>query len=902
MGLFDYYSRSNTFVYDSFMINLNYIDSLVFRVYSTDSLERIDSLVKVKNIISELNGTIYIDMPFNKSGLKDFKQYPIFVSDEDSYVYFNDPMIQDSTLLPESFYFRIDPFRFDSIRSFSTAGMKFQGNLVSAGIFPPINEPLTVLPDYSLGFVHKTPPDGYPIYGGKATFTDTVRLSNDGFTGSGKLDYLASRSNSGKYIFYPDSLVAEATGFKSLEDPEQYNFPYAFADTVYQQWDIASDIMTVTNPLDSFEMYRDAHFDGILTLNPGRMGGAGSFFFGGSEISSDYFSFHYADLVADSADFYLRKDADTLVFQSNGYFAKVDFAQQHAWFNHAYENNYVEFPYNSFIANLDEVEWFMDEDRIVLFSDLSENYQALDTLNEYDLIDYSLKGPEFISIAGDPDSAIRFFAGKATYNLNSYNIDVEEVKLIKSADAAIFPNNGYVQIMRDGGLATLQEARIIADTLIKYHLIYGAEVDIVSRHIYYAKGYTDYVDRNKTRQPIYMMRIEVNSNGVTNGFGDMEPTEIFFLSPEYFFTGQISFTADREFLTFSGGYRINEDCVGQEDKWVNFEKNIDPDNIFFDIDESSRDLNDNKVRFGLAYDEAERNYYPLILQPTRNPSDEVLMEAFGQIDYDTATRSFRVGEQITAIDGKRDSNYVVLNTDRCILEGEGMLDMGMKMNNFEVTGAGIFRHLIIPDSTYLDASVLLNFYFDEPALEMMIDSLRMVNSVITNPGEGNFPLLLRKMLGYNRSAKLVTELSLYGQMEKMPKELEHSIIFSDLKMKWDSDRRSFISYGPIGIGYIAGVPVNKYVNGYVQIEKIRGSGSVEFYLQLSKDQWYYFNYQNGILQAISSDMSFNDYLTQLKPTKRVLNPESDTEYYEYVISTRRKVTDFLRKMERAEAP
>ena len=110
MGLFDFYSRNNTFVYDTFMIHMNYIDSLVFNVYSHDSLNRKDSLIRVQNIINELNGRIYIDQPFNKSGLKDFPEYPMFISDEDSYVYFNRKDIQDSTLLPETFYFKLDPY------------------------------------------------------------------------------------------------------------------------------------------------------------------------------------------------------------------------------------------------------------------------------------------------------------------------------------------------------------------------------------------------------------------------------------------------------------------------------------------------------------------------------------------------------------------------------------------------------------------------------------------------------------------------------------------------------------------------------------------------------------------------------------------------------------------------
>ena len=70
----------------------------------------------------------------------------------------------------------------------------------------------------------------------------------------------------------------------------------------------------------------------------------------------------------------------------------------------------------------------MDEDRIELFSDLSTNYQALDTLSDLDLIDYNLSGPEFISSDDHPDSIMRFFAGKANYNLNTFEIDVEKCK------------------------------------------------------------------------------------------------------------------------------------------------------------------------------------------------------------------------------------------------------------------------------------------------------------------------------------------------------------------------------------------------------------------------------------------------------------------------------------------
>lgn len=903
MGLFDFYSRNSIFVYDSFMIKMNDIDTMAFRVYSTDSLNRIDTIIKVKNIITGLNGTIYIDKPFNKSGLKKFEEYPKFVTDESSYVYFNSSDIQDSTLYPENFYYKVEPFELDSILTFSTEGIKFEGTLTSAGIFPPIHEPLIVRSDYSLGFEHKTPPDGYPIYGGKGTFTSLIKLDNNGFTGNGKLGYLSSSSYSDHFVFYPDSLVTDSGyRFKILESPVKYDFPYAYGDSVNIRWNVAdTNLMLVNTPQrDSFDIYDAARLSGLLTLTPQSMGGKGSFYFEKSEIRSKDFDFKYSELTADSADFFLRKDYDTLVFRSNGYFARIDFASQKGEFEHLYNNSYVEFPYNKFRSTLDEVDWEMEQDKIFLRSNLSGNYQSLDTLDDLHLIDYRLSGPEFVSIEDDPDSVLRFFAGEASYDLNSFTIDVDSVKLIKVGDAAIFPNNGYVKILRDGGIYTLHNAIIIADTLNKYHRIYDADINIISRHWYYAKGYSDYVDRLGTAQPIYFYRISVNNRGVTSGYADLKESDIFFLSPEYYFMGQINLEADKKFLNFFGGYRINEDCVGQEDKWVSFVQYINPDNIYFKIGENTLDTKQQPAKFGLALSHETWNFYPLVLQSTENPGDEVLINATGTIRYDTTSMAYKVGQRLPEGVSYGDSNFVKLNTRRCILDGYGTFNLGLGFKMFKMVAAGKFSHLIVPDSTYLKTAMLMDFYFDNIALNMMIDSLRLINSYKNMSGEGYTPVLITQMMGIEKSRRLIVEMSLYGQMKKMPDALKNTFLFSDVRLKWDSRSHSFVSQGPIGISQIAGVPVNKYVQGYVQVKKSRTSPEVSFYLQLNDRQWYFFNFQNGIMQVLSSDNVFNDYLSELKPNKRILNGNSTEKYYEFVTTTRRKVVDFLREMETIE--
>lgn len=900
MGLFDFYSRNNTFIYDTFMINMNYIDSLSFKVYTLDSLMRRDSLIRVQNIVRDLNGRIYIDQPFNKSGLKNFPEFPMFISNEDSYVFYNYRDIQDSTLLPETFYFKLDPFKLDSIGTYSTEGMEFDGTMVSAGIFPNFRQPLKVMPDFSLGFEHNTPAEGYPVYGGKGTFSDTIFINKNGISGSGLLNYLSATVSSNNFIFYPDSLVSTSKNFQIAESPDVYNFPFAQGDTVDIKWLIDTNVMAISNREKPFTLYKDSWLQGMLYLNPGYLHGDGSFHFSKSEIQSANIDFRYNDLVADSAKFFLRKDVDTLVFKSLGYLAKIDFAQQKGWFDHIYDNSFVEFPYNKFTSNLDEAEWDMTEDKIYLLSDLSGAYSALDTLDPYSLIDYKLSGPEFISTDPNPDSVIRFFAGKATYDLNNFTIDVEQVRMVKAADAAIFPSNEFLKILRDGGIHTLKNARIILDTLTKYHEIIDAQVDILNKQRYVASGYVNYVDRNMTKQSVFIQRITQNAEGVSTGLGVLEPTDVFFLSPEYFFTGEISFFANKKFLFFSGGYRINEDCIGQEGKWVSFAKFIDPDSIYFEINEKSMIVDQGNARFGIAYSEETAKYYPLVLAPLKNPQDEILIEARGNIAFDAENNSYFVMQGGLSKKEVSEGNFVSLNLDRCLLEGNGMFPLGVSSNVFGVQAGGSFRHLIIPDSTYLNVSLLLNFFFDQKAFSIITDSIRIANTNLKKTGLGQFPLFVSKLLTASESEKLNTELNLYGQVKKMPDQLNHAIIFSDVKFKWDVESRSFISQGPIGIGFINGQSINKYVNGYIQIEKNRGGSSISFYLKLNKSQWYFFTYRNGILQFISSDYTLNDYIETLPASARIINANSLENYFEFVISTRNKSVEFLRKMDEIE--
>ncbi len=125
------------FNYDSFRLDLQDIDSLSLKVKSED----LDSygraaLLNITSIIEDMTGELLIDKPDNKSGREDYPEYPIFTSRENSFVYYDDPEIQNGVYNKDDFYFEIYPFKFDSLDNFSKTGLKLERALCISEDFP----------------------------------------------------------------------------------------------------------------------------------------------------------------------------------------------------------------------------------------------------------------------------------------------------------------------------------------------------------------------------------------------------------------------------------------------------------------------------------------------------------------------------------------------------------------------------------------------------------------------------------------------------------------------------------------------------------------------------------------------------------------------------------------------
>ncbi len=900
-GLFDFYAHDCSFEYDTFRLNLPRIDSLSFSVkYNKKDEFGRQIYIRIQNVIADLSGYLLIDHPNNKSGKINFSNYPVFNSSNDSYVYYHYNSIKNGAYDKERFYYYISPFEIDSLVDFSTDGLSFNGYLASNGMFPDFEEPLVVMPDYSLGFVHQIPDTGYPVYNDKGRYFNRIVLDNNGLNGEGSLNYLTSISTSKNFSFYSDSLIAKCDDFEVLEFPDEPQFPSMISKMLDVYWLPDTNIMFVYMTNDPFLMYNNgSEFKGDIELSPIGAKGDGVFDFSNAQITSSDFDFYHHEINADTSDFeLLTKSGDDLAILTHAYSTSIDFQERRGLFRSNGRSSKVEFPFNKYICFMDEMEWDMDKNMMMLKNNTKERIPGLEDMTESELIDIDLSGSEFVSVRKDQDS-LSFSAISGKYDMTEYVVYAEDVKLIKVADAAIFPGNGKIKILKNAEIETLFDAGIIADIDTKYHRFYDADVNIYSKNNYHARGLYDYIDKNNVPQEITMNTISVDSSGKTFAKGLIPEFSVFFLSPEYMFNGKVNLESQNKFLTFDGAFSINHDCYfASNEMKIKFKTAIDPENIYIPIKKRQYDVDDNYVSVGINYSEIDSEIYPAFLGKKRNATDFPMISTYGVINFDPVVEEYQIAgwDRI-----KRKSllgNYVSFSKRKCLLSGEGKINLGLNLGYMQLETMGVINHLAIPNRVELKLIAFIDFPFDDKLIKMFSDSLNLSNLDGINLTDRNYKLALTQKLGEQATDDIISDYTLYGAARKMPDELLHTFVFTDINFKWDDLTTSFVSEGPLAIGNINKEQINKYVPGYFEIKKRRTGDEVSFYFQLNKNEWYFFNYRNNVMQAISSSEKFNNRLIGLSPGARIYKDNEFKDQYEFVISTLGKKISFVRRMKK----
>ncbi len=902
-GYFDFYANESSFEYGKFQLSMPQIDSISFKVDTLSKKTRKIEQVQVKNVLANLSGDLLIDAPDNKSGIKQLPQYPIFISKNDAFVFYDYANIEKGAYTRDEFYYVVDPFQLDSLNSFTTEGLKFEGHLYSDGIMPEIREPLRVMKDYSLGFTRKLGPNGIPVYDEKAVFYSNLSLSNKGLEGAGSLNFLSSTSESKRFLFTPDSLTADLSRFTMTEQSGPPAYPQVEAEGVHQFWLPQMDVMRLnTLPGKEFAMYnlRSLH-TGSLVLTSAGLLGEGKSKLDNADIESGTFVFSNQSFNTDTTNFQLYyPERPNLSLSVRIHPGRVDFKNNIANFGTPGQSVRVDLPLSRYYSFMDKIEWRMNDEELMLTNSLARRAELADTTRLADLVDFDFSGSEFVSTNPALDS-LQFYAMEATYRMKENIINAREVKMIRVGDAALFPGDGQVTLLSDGAMKPLSDATLIANRKNKAFTIYNAAVNVKSRNDYFASGYYDYTDEAGNVQPLYFEALTIDTAGNTNGKAKLAKNQILALNSHFDFIGNINLNASQPFLTYEGSYRPKSDCFDESGPWVLFRAQLDPKNIKLPVSPIMSDSLGDPVLAAIVYSDFFSSVYPAMFRKPRAWGDTLVASAAGSIKYDNKTETFLLGPENRLNNTSTEGNLMTIDTKQCIITSTGEIETGAGLGQVKLRSFGKVTHFSIADSTRFKLAIALNFFFSDAALQKLRESIQKSELKGTDVNNEAYRYLLTGLAGSKQAGDLLNELNTTGQIKRPPPEIIQTLTLSNLDMVWDENLKSFVSEGQFGIAGILRDPVNRMVNGYLEIGKRRTGDILNLYIEISKTEWFFFTYGNGIMQAISSDNDFNSILAGLKEDKRTSKTQGTQEAYQFIISTPERRIAFMRKMQSRSA-
>jgi hypothetical protein len=891
-GLFTFYGKNFFFNYDEFKITLKNVDSVRIKVIV--GLDNYDKPIyqEVKNVIQDVTGDVMVDKPDNKSGIKRNAEYPIFHSLGNSYVYYDALNIFRGVYArSKDFLFKIDPYTLDSLDNFTKESMKFEGQFFSAKILPTIPESLMLQPDFSLGFTHIAPSEGFPLFQGKGKFFNKINLSNNGLRGDGNVRYLTSSINSKDILFFPDSMNTTAPEFTINASASGIQYPKVDGRDIDVHWTPYLDKMTLKNKSKPFQMFNsETTLSGSLTLQPKGLSGKGTMDLTSAITSSNLYTYTYNTIDADTAAFNIRSvHNEKYAVVMKNVKSHIDFGSRTGTFKSNNRDTVTEFPVDKYVAQVEEFKWKMDKKELDLLSSRLNEPSAAGL--KYGFKDKQLTGATFTSVKHGQDS-LNFVSPLAVYDYANDIIRATQVQYIEVADARVFPYNGNVVIEAEAKMQPFVNAKIMANTETRFHNIYQAEVNIEGKLKYSGKGKYDYIDENNKVQTIVFNNIGVDTAFHTIAEGNLTEPDEFTLNPNFKYQGKVFLKSAEKFLNFNGAVHIVDTCPNYGRSWVNFESAIDPLNVDIPVSDKLVELNRRPIMLGTIITTDSIHIYSSFFGTRKNYSDSTIGTSKGFLRFNKDSSTYLVASKEKMKTPALPQSLVALNRKKCIHYDEGKLNLGVDFGQFKLTTAGNVQHNLNKNQVNLRVMMALDFFMLDKSMESMA---LMVDSLTTKkqPVEitlGHYKKVLGSLIEPDVLNKYYTELATSGKPKDLPRPMTKTIFLNDVRLVWDDVSNSYRSIGKIGIGTVYKRQINKYVEGYIEIWRKRSGDIFDIYLKLDEKTFYYFGYTRGVMQVVSSDNTgFNDPIKTLKDSQRQLEVARNQTPYSFLISTERKM-------------
>jgi len=877
-------SKQAKFEYENFLVNLYTTQETKFRVKplrKEDGTSPIEMLSSIKGV----RGTVHIDLPTNKSGKNASNgRYPYLSTAASSFVYYNNPKILKGAYDSTRFYYEVALFEMDSLDNFSEQSFRLNGHLVSAGIFPKLNEPLRIMNDYSLGFIAAAPTEGLSFYETSSRYKNQIYLSNNGLQGSGTIEFLHTTAISKKLTFLPDSAIG-LVQFTAPVRSTGIRYPVASAEKAYMSYQPKKVSMKIASYGDELLTLfaENAALSGEILINQKGMTGKGSFFYKDAQLTAQDFQFTDLDVRSDNAAFALRNrfssyGENPLAIQSDEMKAHLSFETRVGEFI-SNGTKRIMFPANDYYCQMDKFNWFMDAETL----DFKKNKGGETTFES----GADLTKNNFYSTAVKQDS-LQFKSLSAKYDLKTQLIVCDAVEFIQVGDARIFPDSSRVRIRKAAAMDSLKNARLLANYITKYHRFEQANIQIAGRFAYSGNGWYPYYDRDSVKTIIQMAKIAYEETK-TVADGMISDKATFQLSPEFAYFGKVRVEASNPGLILDGSTKLAHPCQYNK-SWMSFKDTVLAKQIQIPISDSPKDAMGKNLAVGFVWRETERKdslrIYPAFLSVKEGPQDPSVFSASGYIQYNVERKQFELGSKARLERTDSLSNLLVLDAETCELAGYGAINLGIQTGEFKVDLYGKIAYDRNLNKTRISANAKVQIPLDNSILNTMADQFKASENA-TEWGMKKPIYGLRNSLSYWSNAKEAQEVFKdfdEEKLKKMPTGLQQTFILSGLVLEsFGSDKptskkndKGLIGVAQtVGLISINGQAINQPVEltqCYVQCFSDQCNPSLIWELQTFDNTRYVLSYEqdkkDGLLSFYSSDKVVLTAIENIKAEKR----------------------------------
>jgi hypothetical protein len=933
-GLLRFTGKKFQFQYDSFLVKMDTIDYINFFIFEREQYKAEDNkkfagfykanrLVDESGIPSEkksiINNPIYntsgklnIDLPNNKSGKLKINpdvpfDLPSFESTDTGYVYYERlnrmNKYADMIYSRHTFFYKVSPFIIKAVDRFEPDALVFEGSFHSADIFPVVTEPLKVMYlDLSFGFEAETPEIGFPVYNkesadGKGKYTGLYGISNQGLIGRGRLDFLGAAIESEYIEFLPEQFITDRVDSFTIREQviDGVEFPFVYGDSVYIDWIPYNDSMFIETDVNKnapfkFFAERKHTLTGLLNLTRKGVMGHGTFDWDEGMMRSNPMGdlvFGKKKITSATSIIQIKKTGETEpAFRNESVEAVVDFENRKGEFKALDKSIMTDLPFNKYQTELDKFTWDMDKKTV--------------------LIESSTGNPGMFLALGDGQDSLSFEAVRAVYDLNIGSLNVNGVENIRVADAFIVPKGGLVDIQGAASMNSFEEARIIADTANQNHQIVKASIQVISKSEYKASGYLEFNVDGLKDQEILFKEIKVE-DGITTGNGSVGGQDSFYLDKGSMFKGDIKMSAQSKNLNFEGYAKLNSEVIPNP-KWFTIKSRIDKKNVLIDF-KTPENPEGERLQVGLFLATDSLHLYPRILEP-KSGNDKQIFTAEGVIKYDANADAYYFGDSAKVEKPAVPGNLLSIAESDAMVNIIGKFDFNRgfikpKMPKIDIEAAGDISFDLDSIIEYkFNMAMLLNFPIPDVLTNLIVTDLTSNEESmekINYEGTSNLKMksrlenLFKDTADVEKAwAKVVEENRLL-----LPETVKHTFLLPVITLKWSEKTQSFVSTGKIGLSNLKGKHIGQMLAGGLEILPDPARGDVlTFYITSPNGDYYLYQYSNGVLTTISSNVIYMTTLTAMKKKDTKLKTENG-ESLEILPGNSGQYTIFKEKLDTA---